>query len=79
MIIENQDIEFESGTVIRWVSSGQYTYAALKTPMGWFTTARVMPGYAQRVPQVATWEELLKILLRPETSTICVATAWGEI
>lgn len=66
--------EFENGTVIRWTSGGQYTYAALKTPAGWFTTARDLPG--AHVPQVVSFERLLQILQRSETSKVAVAVAW---
>ena len=70
---------FDDGTVIRWVASGRFTYAALKTPVGWFTTARVMPEHAQRVPQVVTFDGLLKILSKSETSKVEVATEWTAV
>lgn len=70
---------FEDGTVIRWVASGRYTYAALKTPVGWYTTAKAMPDYAQRVPQVVNFEQLLNVLGKSEVSKIEVATEWTGI
>jgi hypothetical protein len=70
---------FEDGTVIRWTASGRYTYAALKTPVGWFTTARAMPDSAQRVPQVVSFDQLLKILAKSETSNVEVATTWEPV
>lgn len=68
--------EFEVGTVIRWTSSGTYTYAAIKSPVGWFTTAR---DYNTYVPQQVTFDQLVKILQRAETTEIEVATEWQEI
>lgn len=71
--------EFEDGTVIRWVASGRYTYGALKTPVGWYTTAKAMPDSAQRVPQVVSFNQLLAILAKSETSKVEVATAWEPV
>lgn len=70
---------FEDGTVIRWLASGRYTYAALKTPVGWYTTAKAMPDYAQRVPQVVNFEQLLNVLGKSEVSKIEVASTWVGI
>lgn len=70
---------FEEGTVIRWVASGRYTYAALKTPVGWYTTAKAMPDSAQRVPQVVNFDQLLAILSKSETTKVEVATEWTAI
>lgn len=70
--------ELPDGTVLRWVSSGTYTYAALKTPVGWFTTARAVPDYAQRTPQVADNRELALILCKKEVSDVMVVTEWTK-
>lgn len=67
---------FDVGTVIRWTSGGKYTYTAVKTPVGWFTSAQHFNTY---VPQVVKFDELLEILARSETSEVAVATAWDVI
>ena len=56
--------EFEDGDVVRWVVRGcsrSYTYAALKTAAGWFTTATT----ASPVEQVVDFDRLLEILSGP--------------
>lgn len=70
---------FPEGTVIRWVASGRYTYAALKTPVGWYTTARLMPDSAQRVPQVVNFDGLIAVLSKSEVTAIEVATEWTAL
>ena len=70
---------FPEGTVIRWLASQRFTYAALKTPAGWFTTARAMPESNQRVPQVTTFDGLIKILAKSEVTEIEVATEWTSL
>lgn len=77
-----KDVErdtFEMGDVVRWTQSGRYTYAALKTPVGWYTTARAMPDSAQRVPQVVSFEQLIKLLTKSEVNKIAVATTWTPV
>ena len=68
--------EFEVGTVIRWTSSGKYTYAAIKSPIGWFTTAREYNSY---VPQQLTFDQLVKVLQRAETTEVMVSDSWNVI
>ena len=56
--------EFEDGDVVRWVVRGRsrsYTYAAMKTAAGWFTTATT----ASLVEQVVDFDRLLEILSGP--------------
>lgn len=65
--------EFPDGTVIRWVASDRYVYVALKTMVGWFTTAR--PGNPF-VPSVTDYEGLVEILTRAEVTDVEVATDW---
>lgn len=72
----NRD-DFAVGDVIRWVRSGTYTYAALKTPVGWFTTSRLSSN--PYVPKVVSFGELLDCLSDPETSDVCVAAEWHQI
>lgn len=68
--------KFEEGTVIRWVSSGKYNYAALKTAVGWYTTAR---SYNTFVDEVVTFDELLEIISRAETTDVAYASEWTEV
>lgn len=68
--------EFENGTVVRWTAAGVYTYAAIKTPVGWFTTAN-NNAYTPNV--LRTFDDLLKVIARSETSNVAVATAWTPV
>lgn len=63
------------GTVVRWTASGRYTYAAIKTAAGWYTTST---GNVF-TPQQLDYEELIEVLARSETSDIEVATAWESL
>lgn len=65
--------QFAIGTVIRWTASERYTYAAIKTSVGWFTTARPSNPF---IKNFLAYEELEEILARPETTDAAVATAW---
>lgn len=65
--------QFAIGTVIRWTARERFTYAAIKTSIGWFTTAR--PGNPY-IKNFLAYEELEEILARPETADAAVATAW---
>ena len=67
---------WEIGTVIRWTSNGMTSYAVLMTAAGWSTTSRYNNGY---VATTVTYEELLEILSRSDSSDIRVATEWEEI
>ncbi len=69
--------KFEVGTVVRWVSSGKYNYAALKTDAGWYTTARSYNNTF--VDEVVTFDELLEILARSETTDVAYAETWVEV
>ena len=64
------------GTVVRWTASDRYTYAAIKTAVGWFTTSRSGNNF---VPQQLDYESLVEVLARSETSDIEVATAWESL
>lgn len=68
----NRD-RFPLGTVIRWIASERYTYAAIKTNVGWFTTARQSNPF---VKPLMEYEALQKVLARPEATDIAVAGAW---
>lgn len=67
---------WELGTVIRWTAAGTYSYAALKTAVGWVTTARYMNGY---VSKNVSYDELVEVLSRSETTDVAVATEWASI
>lgn len=67
---------FEIGTVIRWTSSERYTYAAIKSPVGWYSTAASFNTY---VKQVMTFDELVEVLTRSETSEIEVSKEWEKV
>lgn len=68
--------KFEIGDVIRWTASNTYTYAAIKTAVGWVSTSRYDNGY---VKSTMTFDELLEVIARAETSEVFVATAWEAI
>lgn len=67
---------FAVGTVIRWVNANLYLYAAIKTPVGWFTTARYTNSF---VPQVVSFNELLDILKKDNTSDVEVSVKWEVV
>lgn len=72
--------EFEVGDVIQWVMTYEvdgveYTYAAIKTVVGWVTTARVRGT----VGQTLTFSQLLEVLAKPEASDVLIATEWTLI
>jgi len=72
-----QSDEFEIGTVIRWVSSGRFNYAALKAGNGlWYSTAQ---DFNTHVPQVMSFEKLLEVLGKSEVSQVLVSTDWEEV
>lgn len=70
---------FDIGTVVRWESVGigvDYLYAAMKTPVGWFTTAR---EYNTHVSPTISFEDLLEILGRSETKNVAVSVTWQAV
>lgn len=71
---------FANGVVIQWTSKGSfgtdYLYAAIKSPAGWFTTARRDNPF---VDQVVDFNGLLEIIARPETTDVKIASQWLEI
>jgi hypothetical protein len=69
---------FEVGTVIRWVGGGRYTYAAIKTSVGWFTTARGYDGNGI-VSKQYEYDELVEVLSKGDATDIEVATAWEAV
>lgn len=69
---------FEVGSVIRWVGGGRYTYAAIKTNIGWFTTARGYDGNGI-VAKVYEYDELVDALAKGDATNIEIATEWEAI
>lgn len=67
---------FAVGTVIRWTSANIYLYAAIKTQVGWFTTARYGNSF---VSEVVSFNDLLDILKKDETSDVEVAVKWEVV
>lgn len=64
---------FANGDVIRWTGGGRYTYAAIKTSAGWFTTARYGNTF---VEAVYDYESLAEMLAKGDATDIEVATEW---
>lgn len=69
--------DFEVGTVIRWVAADRYNYAAIKTPVGWYTTATNRA--AMYVGQVEDFDGLIEALSRSEVSNVEVAAVWEQV
>ena len=69
---------FVDGDVIRWVSGGRYNYAAIKTPRGWFTTARGYDGNTH-VNAVYDYEDLAEMLASSDVTEIEVALEWMSV
>jgi hypothetical protein len=71
-VAQKKTDKFEVGDVVRWVASGKYSYAAIKTEVGWYTTAN-----NPYVPhKVGSFDNLVEILNRSEVSDIAVASTW---
>jgi hypothetical protein len=62
---------FDNGQVIAWEQSG-YLYAAIKTPIGWTTTASEGNRANPQVPRTTTFEVLLAMLSEDKVSTVHV-------
>lgn len=67
---------FETGTVIRWLAAGRYTYAALKAGDGnwWLTGALGFYGRSR-----LTYEELIEVLNRADVTEVAVSESWVEL
>jgi len=69
--------KFETGTVVRWVASEQYNYAAIKADNGkWYTTAASFNTY---VGQIVDFDGLCEILSRSEVTDIQVSETWLNV
>lgn len=67
---------FSAGDVIRWTVDGGYTYAAIKTSVGWFTTARDHNMY---VRQTYRYLDLVKMLVKRDVVDLEVSTEWRKV
>lgn len=67
--------DFPIGTVVRFTSGGMYTYAVVKTAVGWISTAR-QPNNGF-VRQTMTYEQLVKVL--SDATNVAVATEWEAL
>lgn len=76
-LAERNTDPFKVGDVVRWTASSNFTYAALKTPAGWFTTARTGNVYVDS--RLEDYEELVEILSRSEVTDIVVSAEWEEV
>ena len=68
---------FEVGTVIRWTARERYTYAAVKTGIGWFTTANEYNEFVERFYR--NLDDLLEVLTRSEVTDVAVSTEWASV
>lgn len=69
--------KFETGTVVRWLASGTYNYAAIKAGNGqWYTTAASFNTY---VSQILDFDGLCEVLARSEVTDIEVSATWSAI
>lgn len=69
--------QFKEGDVIRWRAADRYSYAAIKTPVGWYTTAT--QNAAQFQQMVVDFDGLIKSLSRSDVSDIEFATEWTDV
>lgn len=69
--------KFSVGDVIKWTAAGRFTYAAIKTEAGWFTTARTGNPFVDS--KLDSYEDLVEILSRSEVSCVEVSTEWAAI
>lgn len=67
---------FQVGDVIRWTVDGGYSYAAFRTPVGWYTTARADNMY---VRQTYRYLDLVKMLVKREVQDLEVSTGWVSV
>lgn len=70
---------FDLGTVIRFTyrfreGGVEYVYAAIKTQIGWVTTAQ-----GGGIGKVLSFDEFLDILASSGTSDVAVATEWSVV
>lgn len=66
--------QFPVGEVIRWTSADRYTYAAIKTPVGWYTTSNNCI-----VEKMMDYEELVETLGRDDVTDVQIAKEWETL
>ena len=64
--------DFAVGTIVAWTASEKYKYAAIKSPVGWYTTASDRAAAFGFVNKVLDFDEVLEILARGETAEVRV-------
>lgn len=69
--------QFKDGDVLRWKSAGRYSYAAIRTPLGWYTTAS--SSGERFVPKIVQFAGLIDVLSQPSVSDIEFASEWTNI
>lgn len=71
---------FKNGDVIRWTSGGRFTFTALKTPGGWYTSSASYGGNVPSgVPQIPSWSKLAKILQSDDVTDVQYAAGWIDV
>jgi hypothetical protein len=73
-----EDSDYKVGAVIGWFSAGKYSYVAIKTPVGWYTTASQRAEY-YGIKKVMTFGELVDILMRDEVTDVKKVKSWKAI
>ncbi len=68
---------FSVGDVIRWTTESGYTYAAIKTPVGWATTAQESNMYVRQMYR--QYLDLVKMLVKRDVKTLSVSTDWRKV
>jgi len=79
-----QDV-FENGDVIQFTHTFQqkypYTYVAIKSSRGWYTTGRGGPSeYSPvppaKLPRISTWEQIVDWA---DEGSLWAVTEWGQV
>lgn len=63
--------DFANGTIVAWTASDRYNYAAIKTPVGWYTTASERASVVG-IGKIVSFDVILKILGRNESTNVRV-------
>lgn len=67
---------FTWGDMLRWITASGYTYSAIKTPVGWYTSATSDNMY---VRQRYSYIDLVKMLVREKPMSLEMAINWREV
>lgn len=69
---------FANGDVIQWTTAdGSYTYVAIKTPVGWYTSATAENMYVR--PVYRRYVDLVKMLSKKDVGNIRIAAEWDDV